>query len=131
MFEIDLNRVNIIYHHSINENNKISYYHYNKIYNFGINNWHRTIHNTPIVNLFFEELRDKLSKNYKDNNKTINCALLRDNNNVNITFRSRHIINIEDIKKELLNQHFEILYSENLSLQERFNLLNRRKIILI
>tara|TARA_B100000674_G_C37865648_1_gene926985 strand:- start:241 stop:1248 length:1008 start_codon:yes stop_codon:yes gene_type:complete len=131
LFEIDLSKINIIYHHSIDENNEICYYNYNKIYNFGINNWHRQIQNISIVNIFFEDLREKLSKNYKSNHKNKKCALLRDYDNNNITYQSRRIINIKEVKKELINNDFEILYSENMSLQERFNSFNDREIILI
>ena len=131
IFEFKFNNINFIFHKTFDEEPLIiKDYYYKEIYNFGIDNMHRTCYKHKIFKLFLEKLTNKLSKNYVKYDY-YNIAILRDNNNKNNTQLNRRIININEVKKKLIENNFEIINTETMSIQERYNKLKSSKKILI
>jgi len=128
LFDIDINRLKFIFH-DIQKDNNIIQYNYKVIYNFGINNIHRKVYD-DLLEIFLKELRKNLLIKYNSNNLD-NIAILRDKDNKNNTQINRHIANIDNLKDYLKKNNYSIINTENMSLQERFNILyNKKKIII-
>ena len=131
IFEID-NDVNLISLNSLEiDTNSLKLY-YKEIYDFGKNHLHRTITHKLLgifigyLKYYFKNKFDTL--NWENDNKV---ALLRSNDYKLNCSPNRSITNINDIISILKNNNFNIINTENMSLEDKFKNLSYKKIIII